>query len=139
ERGAGTARKAAIELRAQPGAQIVTCLWSELGGFIEWIAVTHPAHGFDQRLGGKARDAAFHQEALGADAALPGIVEARGDGRLYCLIEIGIGKDDERVRATEFEHGLLADATGSGGNGATGTDAAGDGDASDAVVGNDAG
>ena len=56
-----------------------------------------------------------------------------GDGG----VEVGGGHDDEGVAAAEFEHGLLDEPAGLGGDGAAGGLAAGEGDGGDALVGED--
>ena len=64
----------------------------------------HPGHKARRKLLGDAR---LHEEALGRDAALPGVLEARLDRRLRGGIDVRVREHDERIGATELEHGLL--------------------------------
>jgi len=43
-------------------------------------------------------------EALRGDAALAGVLEARGDRDLDRLLEVRVAEHDERVRAAELQH-----------------------------------
>ena len=106
---------------------------------IERVADPIGAGRGDERVGKRWRDALLHEDALGTDAALPGVGKTRCHGRLHRRIEIGIGKDDEGIGAAELEHRLLAGAPGDRRDRPPGADTAGDGDAADARVGDDPG
>ena len=48
-----------------------------------------------------------HDEPLGRDAALPGVLAAGPGGDRGCPLDVGRGHHHERVAAAELEHGLL--------------------------------
>src|SRR5581483_514392 len=58
-------------------------------------------------LGKGVVDSVLHQDAVGADAGLPGIAVFRGDRALDRHLDIGVVEDDERGVAAEFERDLL--------------------------------
>ncbi len=79
-------------------------------------------------------DGIDHYEALGRDAGLPGIVEARLHRRRHGDVQIGVVQHHEGVAAAEFHHALLQLFAGVGGDGAAGTLAAGQRHRGDARV-----
>gem|GEM_PF-4445429 len=83
-------------------------------------------------------DVLVDEEALGRDAALAVVDAARLDGMGDGFVEVGGGEDDEGVGAAEFEHGLLDEPSGLGGDGAAGGLGTGDGDGGNAAVGEEA-
>src|SRR5205814_8690260 len=52
-------------------------------------------------------DALVHDEPLRGDATLPGVLDARLDGDLRRLLQIGAREHDERVRAAQLQHDFL--------------------------------
>ena len=60
-------------------------------------------HSAAELFGEQLVDAVLHQQAVGADAGLPGVAELRGDRAGHGRIEIGIIEHDERCVAAEFE------------------------------------
>ena len=81
----------------------------------------------------------FHDEALGRNAALPGVLKARLHADCGRSLDVGVGQHDERIRAAEFKHLLFERMTGHRCNAAPDRRRAGESDGSDAVVLNQAG
>ena len=77
------------------------------------------------------------EEAFGAHAALPGVVEAGADRGGGGGVQVGVVEDDERVGSAEFEDGFFDRAAGGGADGGAGAVAAGEGDRGDPVVSDD--
>src|SRR5690606_28495890 len=76
-------------------------------------------------------------EPLGRVAGLPGVVQARVDGRTHGRVEVVRGQEDERVRTAQLEGDLLEVAARDLGDGGTGALGSGDGDALHPRVGDD--
>ena len=60
-----------------------------------------------KRCSNSSRHGLDDDEALGGDAALAGVLEARVDGHPRRRFEVGVGEDDERVGAAQLEHRFL--------------------------------
>ena len=56
-----------------------------------------------QPLGEGVVDAVLHQDAVGADAGLPGVAELRGDRPFHRRVEVGVVEDDEGRITAELE------------------------------------
>ena len=82
-------------------------LWADLRAAVK--RVTHPwrPHFRDQDLQKSVRDFFDDDEALGSDAALPAVNEARGRRPLRRLLQFSILENDEGVAPSQLEHGLL--------------------------------
>src|SRR3989449_3915440 len=71
------------------------------------VADLEGAHALDESLLELGGDLLVHDEPLGRDAALPGVLHARRHGDLRCLVEIRAGENDERIAAAQLEDRLL--------------------------------
>ena len=80
-------------------------------------------------------DRLLDDEALGGDAALAVVLVARAHGRRRRGVEVGVGEDDERVRAAQLEHLLLELAPGQAGDAVADLARAGQRDGVDARIG----
>src|ERR1700694_2658858 len=74
---------------------------------IHWIAHLERRHTLGKLLLELFCNAIIDNEALGSDARLPIIDDARLDGGGNCAIQVSAGHHDEWVAAAECEHGLL--------------------------------
>src|SRR5438067_1484845 len=71
------------------------------------VADLERPHSLDEALLELGGDSLVHDEALGGDAALAGVLDAGGDGDLDGLVEIGAGKHDEGIASSELEDRFL--------------------------------
>ena len=76
----------------------------------------------------------MHDEALGGDAALPGVLDPGFHAHLDGLVEVGAGHHDERVRPAQLEHHLLDVAAGRLADAPSGALAAGERGGGDARI-----
>ena len=85
-------------------------------------------HAVDEALFKGRAHLLHHDEALGRDAALSAVDEARPGAHLGGEVEVGIGQNHIRVAAAEFQHALFEGRPGQRGNLPARGGAAGEGD-----------
>src|SRR5206468_4910968 len=126
-----------LHLAVEVIAQVVACLRTDLRLGAERIPHPPRSHvGHEQveeGLGHRVDD----DEALGGDAALAVVDEARLGGGARGSPDVGVPEDDERVAPAELEHGLLELAPGLLRDAAPGAVAARQRDAAHARIGDD--
>src|SRR5207237_8942925 len=81
--------------------------WPDLGRFVKWIAHFQRAHLLDELLQKTVVNFVGDEKSFRRDTRLAGVDRARFDGSSDRKFEIGAWHDDERIAATELEHGLF--------------------------------
>src|SRR5437868_6416069 len=80
---------------------------ADLGAVVLRISHLELLEGGDEALLEFGGDLFLDDEALGGDAALAGVLDARGHGGLDGAFEVGAGEDQKRIASAQLEHGLL--------------------------------
>lgn len=94
-------------LAVQRVAQIGPRQWPYIRFFIGRISHLQCGHVLGERRQKLVGDSFDQNEALGRDAALPGVQAARGDPGRCRLGDIRVFQDDEGIRAPQLQHGFL--------------------------------
>src|SRR5207253_3531796 len=112
--------------------------WPDFGRVVGRIADFQSRHPRAEALLEFAGDLLVHDEPLGGDAALAGVLDPRRHRDLDCLVEIGAGQHEERIAPAQLENGLLELRAGSLAEAASGPVAAGERRGDDARILDDA-
>ena len=105
EQDAGARRGCRQDLLVEGVAQVFAGQGADLGRAVEGVADAEARRGGDEALGEGVGDGVYDDEALGGDAALAGVLEARPDADLGGGVEVGVFEDDEGVGAAQLEDG----------------------------------
>ena len=109
-------------------AQVGAGLGADVDSFLERIAHLARPHALHEELLEPRPHRLHHDEALGRDAALSAVYEARGRTGLGRELEVGVFQDEIGVAAPELQHRLLEHAPRRGRHGAARGGGAGQGD-----------